>query len=122
PGMMMAFDLAEDLDLTELPLDQELSLTFVRPDGMTMVLTAFEAMAKPMKVMGVVNSIDPETSTANITHVPIAEIGMPGMTMDFALDGALDPATIPLGQETGLLLRQGEDMSLTLQGLAEDGS
>ncbi|MEO3415962.1 efflux RND transporter periplasmic adaptor subunit [Roseovarius sp. CAU 1744] len=122
PGMMMAFDLAEELDLTKLPLDQEVSLTFARPDGMNMVLKTFEAMAKPMKVMGVVNSIDPETSTANVTHGPITEIGMPGMTMDFALDGALDPATIPLGQETGLLLVQGEDMSLTLQGLAEDGS
>ncbi len=122
PGMMMAFDLAEELDLTELPLDQELSLTFARPDGMTMVLASFKATAKPMKVMGVVNSVDPETSTANITHGPITDIGMPGMTMDFALDGALDPATIPLGQETGLLLVQGEDMSLTLQGLAEGGS
>ena len=122
PGMMMAFDLADDVDPAMLPLDEDLSLTFARPDGMTMILTSFEAMAKPMKVMGVVNSIDMDAGTANVTHGPIAEIGMPGMTMDFPLDDALDPASLPLGEETGLMLVQGQDMSLTLRGVAEDGS
>lgn len=122
PGMMMAFGLAENVDPASLPLDEDLSLTFARPDGMTMVLTSYERRARPMKVMGTVNSIDAEAGTANVTHGPIAEIGMPGMTMDFPLDEALDPASLPLGEETGLLLLQGQDMSLTLQGLSEDGS
>ena len=122
PGMMMAFDLAEDMDPAMLPLDQDLSLTFARPDGMTMILKSYEMKAKLMKVMGTVNSVDVEAGTANVTHGPIAEIGMPGMTMDFPLDDALDPASLPLGEETGLLLTQGQEMSLTLQGLSEDGS
>lgn len=122
PGMMMAFDLADDVDPATLPLDQELSLTFARPDGMTMILAAYESKTKPMKVMGVVNSIDTDAGTANVTHGPIAEIGMPGMTMDFPLDDALDPTSLPLGEETGLLLVQGQDMSLTLRGLSEGGS
>ncbi len=122
PGMMMAFDLADDVDPATLPLDQDLSLTFARPDGMTMILTSFETMAKPMKVMGTVNSVDTDAGTANVTHGPIAEIGMPGMTMDFPLDDTLDPASLPIGQETGLLLMQGQDMSLTLRGVAEGGS
>ena len=33
---------------------------------MTMVLTAFEAAAKPMKVMGVVNSIDAEAGSIDL--------------------------------------------------------
>ena len=122
PGMMMAFDLADDVDPANLPLDQDLSLTFARPDGMTMILTSFETMAKPMNVTGTVNSIDTDAGMANVTHGPIAEIGMPGMTMDFPLDDALDPASLPLGEETGLLLTQGSDMSLTLRGVAEGGS
>lgn len=87
-----------------------------------MILTSFETMAKPMKVMGTVNSVDTDAGTANVTHGPIAEIGMPGMTMDFPLDDTLDPASLPIGQETGLLLTQGQDMSLTLRGVAEGGS
>lgn len=122
PGMMMDFAVSEDLDPASLPLDQDLSLTFARPDGLTMVLTLVETKATPMKVMGVVNSINSEAGTANITHGPIAEIGMPGMTMDFLLDDALDPANLPVGQETGLLLEQGGDLSLTVIGVAEGGS
>lgn len=122
PGMMMAFDLADDVDPSTLPVDQELLLTFARPDGMTMILTSYEDRAKPMKVMGTVNSIDPDAGTANITHGPIPEIGMPGMTMDFPLDRSLDPTSLPLGVETGLLLLQGIDLSLILKGLSEGGS
>ena len=122
PGMMMAFALDDTVDPADLPLGEELMLTFARPNGMTMVLTSFEAAAKPMKVMGVVNSIDAEAGTANVTHGPIAEIGMPGMTMDFALGDGLDPSALPIGEEVGLNLSQEQDMSLTLQGLAEGGS
>lgn len=122
PGMMMDFALADGLDPAALPLDEDVSLTFARPDGLTMVLTSFEAKAKPMKVMGVVNSIDAEAATANITHGPIAEIGMPGMTMDFPLDDTLDPASLPVGKETGLFLRQDADLSLTVVGVEEDAS
>ncbi|WP_120499140.1 efflux RND transporter periplasmic adaptor subunit [Roseovarius sp. EL26] len=122
PGMMMAFDLADDVDPNNLPVDQELLLTFARPDGMTMILTSYETTAKPMKVMGTVNSIDTDAGTVNITHGPIAEIEMPGMTMDFPLDRSLDPTSLPLGEETGLLLLQGDDLSLTLKGLSEGGS
>ena len=75
-----------------------------------------------MKIMGVVNSIDTEAGTANVTHGPIAEIGMPGMTMDFALGDGLDTSALPIGEEVGLNLTQGQDMSLTLQGVAEGGS
>ncbi|WP_297768383.1 efflux RND transporter periplasmic adaptor subunit [uncultured Roseovarius sp.] len=65
--------------------------------------------------------LDAEAGTANITHGPIQAIGMPGMTMDFALAGALDASSLPVGQETGLLLLQGADMSLSLAGTVELG-
>jgi Cu(I)/Ag(I) efflux system membrane fusion protein len=122
PGMVMAFDLAEQIDPGLLPIDQPLTLSFARPDGMTMILAGFETKARPMKVMGVVNSIDIDARTANVTHGPITEIGMPGMTMEFQLDEALDPATLAVGEQTGLLLVQQQDMSLILYGLSEGGS
>ncbi len=122
PGMMMDFALDESLDPSALPLDEDLSLTFARPDGMTMILTSVDPKTKPIKVMGVVNSINAEAATANITHGPITEIGMPGMTMDFPLGETLDPESLPIGQETGLLLEQGGDLSLTVIGIEEDAS
>ena len=192
PGMTMAFAIDPALDMSSLPLDQEVTLTFARPDGLTMVLTAAKAVLTvmtvdgtingvdatartvnathgplaaigmpgmtmdfplgdgvdiaelkpgdavlkiinhpdqglivigaepkkaPMKVMGTVNSVNADAKTANVTHGPLAAIGMPGMTMDFALSPDLDPATLPVGKEVALLLIQAEDLSLTLVGM-----
>jgi len=121
PGMTMDFALTDALVPAELPLEQGVTLTFVRPDGMTMLLNAVEATPEPMTVTGTINSVDAEAGIANITHGRIAEIGMPGMTMDFALAGDLDPTGLPVGQEIGLLLMQGADMTLSLSGTVELG-
>ena len=61
--------------------------------------------------------MDPASGMANITHGPMVDIGMPGMTMDFALDEAVDPADLPLGAEVMLLLRRDPDFSMTLIGI-----
>jgi len=119
PGMTMDFALSDAVDPAALPLGEDLTLTFLRPDGMTMVLDAVETMPEPMTVTGTINRIDTDAGTANITHGPIKAIGMPGMTMDFSLAGDLDPDSLPVGRETTLLLVQGADMTLSLAGTAE---
>jgi Cu(I)/Ag(I) efflux system membrane fusion protein len=117
PGMTMVFDLAESLDPATLALDTDLILTFDRPDGMTMVLTAAEPAQPPMQVQGIINSVDPDEHRANITHGPMTDIGMPGMTMDFAIAPELDAGDLPVGREIGLLLARNPDLSLTLVGV-----
>ncbi|SHM66795.1 membrane fusion protein, Cu(I)/Ag(I) efflux system [Roseovarius litoreus] len=121
PGMTMDFALSDAVEVSALPTGEDLTLTFLRPDGMTMVLDGIETKPEPMTVTGTINSVDAEAGTANITHGPIQAIGMPGMTMDFTLAGDLDPTSLPVGRETGLLLMQGEDMSLSLAGTVELG-
>ena len=121
PGMTMDFALTDALAPGDLPLEKDVTLTFIRPDGMTMLLDAVKPKPEPMTVTGTINSVDAETGMANITHGPIKAIGMPGMTMDFTLAGDLDPAALPVGQETGLLLLQGANMSLSLAGTVELG-
>lgn len=121
PGMTMDFALSDTVDPAALPTGEDLTLTFLRPDGMTMVLDAVETRPEPMTVTGTINSVDAAAGTANITHGPIQAIGMPGMTMDFTLVSDLDPASLPVGQETGLILMQGADMSLSLAGTVELG-
>ena len=120
--------LAAPLALTACDSGQDMeSMDEMGTDEMAMEGHEMSAMdaddgAKTASVIGTVTAIDAEAGTANVTHGPIAEIGMPGMTMDFALGDGLDPSALPIGEEVGLNLTQGQDMSLTLQGLAEGGS
>ena len=117
PGMTMEFDLTAGVDIAALPIGTETTLTFERPDGMTMVLASAEVPQPPMQVSGTINAIDPATGQANITHGPMTEIGMPGMTMDFAVAPSLVADDLPTGQELTLLLARNADFSLTLVGV-----
>jgi Cu(I)/Ag(I) efflux system membrane fusion protein len=118
PGMTMGFALDAALDPAGLITGKEMTLTFARPDGMTMILASAEPTALPMEVSGTINAVDAAAGMANITHGPMMEIGMPGMTMDFVIDPMLDAATLPEGNEVTLLLRRNPDFSMTLVGVA----
>lgn len=118
PGMTMEFAVDADLDLASLATGTEMPLTFDRPDGMTMVLVKAEPVQPPMEVSGTINAVDASARMANITHGPMAEIGMPGMTMDFAIADEIDPAALPTGEELTLLLHRNPDFSMTLVGTA----
>ena len=118
PGMTMDFPLAGGTDPAGLPVGREAVLTLARPDGATLLLAAAEPKARPMRVTGTVNSVDAAAGTANVTHGPLAEIGMPGMTMDLPLGGGLGP-DLPVGREVELLIASGADLSLTLVGVED---
>lgn len=116
PGMTMEFALAADVDPNALPVGARARLTLERAGGMTLILAKAELIAAPMRVRGTVNSVDPEARMANVTHGPINDLGMPGMTMDFALGGTVDPYALPVGRTLVLLLEKGTDRSLTVVG------
>lgn len=118
PGMTMGFALDAALDPATLTTGQDMTLTFARPDGMTMILATAEPIAPPMEVSGTINAVDPAAGMANITHGPMMDIGMPGMTMDFAVDPSVDVAALPEGEEVTLLLKRNPDFSMTLVGIA----
>ncbi|WP_068119585.1 efflux RND transporter periplasmic adaptor subunit [Tropicimonas marinistellae] len=117
PGMTMNFEIDPALDLAELVSGTEMTLTFARPNSMTMVLAAAEPVAPPMKVSGQINSVDLDARMANVTHGPMVEIGMPGMTMDFAISDEVELAELPVGTELTLLLDRNPDFSMTLVGV-----
>jgi len=116
PGMTMGFAVDQMLDPATLIIGKQMTLTFARPDGMTMILAAAEPFDPPIEVSGRINLVDPATGTANITHGPMMEIGMPGMTMDFAIDPSLDVSALPKDAEITLLLTRNPDFSMTLVG------
>ena len=117
PGMTMDFDLNQALAPETLPIGHETTLTFERPDGMTMVLISAEATTPPIEVSGTINAIDTVTGMANITHGPITDIGMPGMTMDFAVASTLGASDLPIGQDLTLLMTRNANLSLTIVGV-----
>ena len=79
------------------------------------------AADKPaMTARGTINRVDAAARSANVTHGPLAEIGMPGMTMDFALAPDLAPESLPVGAEVWILLEREADFSLTLVGVAPE--
>ncbi|WP_424972997.1 efflux RND transporter periplasmic adaptor subunit [Dinoroseobacter sp. S76] len=120
PGMTMAFDIDPSLDAAGLVTDVEMVLTFARPDGMNMVLASAEPAAPPMQVSGQINSIDAQSRTANITHGPMTDIGMPGMTMDFPLAEELEISQLTTGTNVTLILRRNPDFSMTLIDVVRD--
>lgn len=122
PGMTMDFPIDPSIDPASLPTDREMTLTFARPDGMNMVLAAAEVVPPPMQVTGQINSIDSAARTANITHGPMVEIGMPGMTMDFPLSEEVEASRLPIGTDVTLILRRNPDFSMTLLDVTVDGS
>ncbi|MEL7153599.1 MAG: copper-binding protein, partial [Pseudomonadota bacterium] len=118
PGMTMDFPVAPAIDIATItPGDATLSIISDPDKGL--VLISAEPKPAPMKVMGKVNSIDAEGGTANVTHGPMAEIGMPGMTMDFPLGPEVDPTALPLGAEIALFIEKGADFTLILIGVGE---
>ncbi|WP_138934263.1 efflux RND transporter periplasmic adaptor subunit [Roseovarius arcticus] len=81
---------------------------------------AGEGVDAPITVSGTINAIDAAAGMANITHGPMTDIGMPGMTMDFAIDPSVDAAALLEDQEVTLMLRRNPDFSMTLVGIADD--
>jgi Cu(I)/Ag(I) efflux system membrane fusion protein len=118
PGMTMDFALAPGVNPDALPVGQDATLTFARPDGPAMLLERAEPQAQPMTVEGIVNAVDAEARMANVTHGPLTRIGMPGMTMDMPLGDGLG-SDLPVGRMVDLRIVQGGDFSLTLVGVEE---
>ena len=139
PAMEMDMPV-EGVDLNAVPLDTPVEFDLsegedglftviaVRAEGME-VASLREApkaaapaaeTAAPITVSGTIDAVDTAARRATITHAPITGIGMPGMTMDFAIDSSVDAEALPQGQDVALLFRRNADFSLTLVGIAQE--
>ncbi len=115
PAMTMDFALVDDLDPATVPIGEEVPIVFEQGPDMSLKLAEATAPAPLIEAVGTINAIDPATGMASITHGPLKAIGMPGMTMDFAISADIDPAVLPIGQEAALGFARQPDMSLVLQ-------
>lgn len=144
PAMTMDMP-AQGFDLTNVPLETEVEIDLSESaDGLYAIISVRTADEKDtavnekvveakapepanepssdkvdlIAVKGVVNSIDPNNVTANLTHGPIKEIGMPGMTMDFKLAPNVSLDALPIGVKTGVLLSMNpETFEMVIEGI-----
>lgn len=82
-------------------------------------MAAAEATAE-----GVVNTIDPDAGSVNITHPPMPEINWPEMTMDIPVTGTVDLSGFSEGDTVRFTVRRGRDdvfriVEMTLAGASE---
>ncbi|PTV93311.1 Cu(I)/Ag(I) efflux system membrane fusion protein [Rhodobacter aestuarii] len=103
----VAFDLARDSD-------GMFAIVAVRPESAPTDAPTTAAPPRLIEATGTITAIDAASGMATISHGPLKAIGMPAMTMDFALAEGLDPASIPLDTEMPIMFEQADDMSLRL--------
>jgi|APTNR8051073442_1049403.scaffolds.fasta_scaffold04797_4 Cu/Ag efflux protein CusF len=66
---------------------------------------------------GVVNAIDRETRTVNLTHEPIPALGWPSMTMDMGVAEEVDLSTVEAGEHVQFTLERGADSLYMITGI-----
>lgn len=63
--------------------------------------------ATEAEVAGVINSIDANSGTINVTHEPVEALGWPKMTMDLPVTRQVDLSTVRTGEN--VKFKQGRD-------------
>ena len=84
-------------------------------------MSSLRQLRHPIVVSGTIDSVDTDASKATITHGPMTDIGMPGMTMDFPLAEELEISQLTVGTDVTLILRRNPDFSMTLIDVVRDG-
>lgn len=59
--------------------------------------------------VGVINSVDAEKGTINITHEPMPELGWPTMTMDMPVTKRVDLGSVKAGDKVDFKVKLGRD-------------
>ena len=58
---------------------------------------------------GVINSVDADKGTINVTHEPVASLGWPKMTMDLPVTRRVDLTSVEAGSNVKFKLKKGRD-------------
>jgi len=123
PEMRMDFDVT-GVDADTVPLDTPVSFDLAEDEDGMFAIVALRAAeqaetnpetseaAPPITVEGQIDSVDPQARSATITHGPITQIGMPGMTMEFALADEVDPAALPVNEDAVLTFSRPDGMTM----------
>jgi Cu/Ag efflux protein CusF len=70
---------------------------------------------------GTVNSVDAAAHKVNVSHGPISAIGLPAMTVDFAVAPSVDLQTVKPGTRVNFTLEHGEGGMYVIQSMKPAG-
>jgi Cu(I)/Ag(I) efflux system periplasmic protein CusF len=89
------------------------------PGGLLLVHSSHAGGAQ---ATGTVNSVDVSKHSINVSHDPIRALKWPAMTMDFAVDPAVNLATIQPGMKVSFTVVRGDDGMYQVHELQPAGS
>ncbi len=61
------------------------------------------------EALGVINSVDADKRSVNVTHEPVEALGWPKMTMDLPVTRRVDLSAVKTGAKVRFKLKQGRD-------------
>lgn len=67
------------------------------------------AMSDEASGVGVINTVDADKGTINITHEPMPELGWPTMTMDLPVTRRVDLSIVKAGEKVDFKVKLGRD-------------
>ncbi|NNJ72356.1 MAG: efflux RND transporter periplasmic adaptor subunit [Enterobacterales bacterium] len=110
PGMTMNFEVSDDVDIEQLKAGQNLHFEVIRAESGMFSIIVIHITSEPeienIKQdnsgsawgQGEINQVDTKQRLLKITHGPIEDWSMPGMTMNFSLAEDIDISTLQQGQ------------------------
>ena len=95
-------------------------------DSESSVRASLQRLTAPPKpelwAVGVINTVDPESRTVNLTHEPIQELNWPTMTMDFPTAKNFKLEQLTPGGKVRFRIHQGEDGRYEIDALEPAGA
>jgi len=120
PGMTMDFEVSESVDIKQLKVGQNLHFEVIRAEsGMFSIIgihiisePAVEEIKQDNSVLawgqGEIKQVDTKQRLLKITHGPIEDWDMPGMTMHFTVADEIDISTLHEGQQIHFQVKRTE--------------
>lgn len=106
PAMKMDFMVSDTVDFDALKVGTQLHMEVTKGEDKKPSITGIHIMNAPMlkpaqqaKTTGIVNSIDFDSRTANISRQAIEKWNRPAATLDFSIDQAIDASKMRSGEE-----------------------
>lgn len=87
-------------------------------DHKSMMQSAEPSAAEGVAAVGVVNGVDQDKRTVNVTHEPIAALGWPSMTMYMTVSERVDLSHVPVGRPVDITLSRGGDGIYRVDGIS----
>jgi Cu(I)/Ag(I) efflux system periplasmic protein CusF len=87
------------------------------PPRASSVQLVHEGHAGAAQANGVVNAVDPGQHKITLSHGAIKSLGWPAMTMEFAVDRAVDLSAIKAGSKVSFTLVRGAGGAWVIDGL-----